>query len=119
VHCDVVVTEEFRDWYEGLLADEQLSVARVVGLLEELGIALPFPYSSGISGSRHSSMRELRIQHRGHPYRILFAFDPKRNAVLLVGGDKTGDSRWYEREVPKADRRFDIYLREWKSDEAL
>jgi len=49
-------------------------------------------------------MRELRIQHRGEPYRIFYAFDPRRVALLLLGGCKTGDDRWYERTIPRADR---------------
>ncbi len=63
---------------------------------------LPFPYSSGVNGSRHSAMRELRVQHRGRPYRVLYIFDPRRVALLLLGGDKTGDDRWYEKNVPLA-----------------
>jgi hypothetical protein len=51
-------------------------------------------------------MRELRIQHKGRPYRVLYAFDPRRTAILLIGGDKTGNSRWYSQFVPRAD---DIY----------
>jgi hypothetical protein len=59
-------------------------VGRVVDLLVEHGPALPFPYSSGIVGSRHRHMRELRIQHHGRPYRVLYAFDPRRAAILLL-----------------------------------
>ena len=95
--CEVVITEEFRQWFVLLPDDEQVSVAHMVDLLEDVGVELPFPYSSKIVGSRHGSMRELRIQHRGRPFRVLYAFDPARNAVLLLGGDKTGESRWYER----------------------
>lgn len=62
----------------------------VVRLLEEHGPSLRFPYSSGITGSKHSHMRELRIQHEGRPYRVLYTFDPRRTAILLIGGDKTG-----------------------------
>ena len=65
-----------------------------------LGIELKFPHSSGVSGSRYAHMRELRIQHQGRPYRVLYAFDPQRNAVLLMGGDKTGNEQWYETSVP-------------------
>jgi hypothetical protein len=54
-------------------------------------------------------MRELRIQHVGHPYRILYAFDPIRQAILLVGGDKTGDNRWYEKAIRLADKLFSEY----------
>jgi hypothetical protein len=55
---------------------------------------------------------ELRIQHAGEPYRVLYAFDPKRRAVLLLGGIKTGDDRWYEIHVPIADRIYRKYLAE-------
>jgi len=55
-------------------------------------------------------MRELRVQHKGRPYRILYAFDPRRVAILLIGGDKTGDDRWYDRYVPIADRLYEEHL---------
>ena len=55
-------------------------------------------------------MRELRIQHGGDPYRVLYAFDPLRSALLLIGGNKTGDNRWYEVFVPLADRLYDDHL---------
>ena len=108
---EVSVTDDFKAWYEDdLELDEQLSVERVVDMLMEAGPSLGFPYSSGISASRHGHMRELRIQHDGRPYRVLYAFDPSRMALLLLGGDKTGDNRWYEREVPRADRLYDEHL---------
>ncbi len=56
-------------------------------------------------------MRELRIQDAGRPYRVLYAFDPRRAAILLLGGDKTGEDRWYELHVPRADDLYDEYLR--------
>lgn len=61
-------------------------------------------------------MRELRIQHRGRPYRILYAFDPRRTAILLIGGGKTGDDRWYERLTPRADTIYDAYLDELRKE---
>ena len=57
---------------------------RVVELLAEHGPSLPFPYSSGIATSRHRHMRELRVQHEGRLYRVLYAFDPRRAAILLL-----------------------------------
>jgi hypothetical protein len=54
------------------------------------------PHCSGVESSLHKHMRELRIQHEGRPYRVLYAFDPRRTAILLIGGDKTGNDRWYE-----------------------
>lgn len=109
---EVIVTTEFAAWYENLSLSEQRSVIRVVGLLEERGVALEFPFSSGINGSKFSGMRELRIQHAGDPYRVLYAFDPIRQAVLLVGGVKTGKgNRWYDEAIRLADKLFDEYLR--------
>ena len=61
-------------------------------------------------------MRELRIQHEGRPYRVLYAFDPRRTVILLIGGDKTGNNRWYEDSVPLADAIYDRHLRELDGD---
>jgi hypothetical protein len=55
-------------------------------------------------------MRELRVQHQGRPWRVLYIFDPRRVAILLLGGDKAGDDRWYERNVPLADRLYDNHV---------
>jgi hypothetical protein len=55
-------------------------------------------------------MKELIVQCAGRPYRVLYAFDPRRCAILLLGGDKTGDDRWYENFVPEADRLYDEHL---------
>lgn len=96
--------------------DERVSVGRVVELLVEHGPALPFPYSSRIETSRHHHMRELRIQHAGRPYRVLYAFDPRRAAILLLGGDKSGNAQWYEEHVPRADTLYDEYLNELRRE---
>ena len=66
--------------------------------------------------SRHTHMRELRIQHEGRPYRILYAFDPRRTAILLIGGNKTDNNRWYEEQVPRADAIYDEHLRELENE---
>lgn len=105
-------TDEFGDWWQSLSESEQEDIAASVRLLEQYGANLPFPHSSGVKGSRHGHMRELRIQHKGRPYRILYAFDPRRVAILLIGGDKTGKNDWYERFVPVADNLYDIHLQE-------
>jgi hypothetical protein len=109
---EVVFTDEFENWWNGLSEAEQISVNATVLLLESQGVALGYPHSSKISASRHSHMRELRIQHEGRPYRVLYAFDPKREALLLIGGDKTGNDRWYEVFVPIADRLYEEHLKE-------
>jgi hypothetical protein len=111
VGFEVEYTEEFRAWYEDTLAiAEQRSVTRVVEMLEDAGPNLRYPHCSGIAGSKFQHMRELRIQHEGRPYRILYAFDPRRSALLLIGGDKTGDNRWYEKMVPLADAIYERHL---------
>ena len=103
---DVEYTDEFDAWWDELSVEEQLAVGRVEAMLESEGPNLPFPYSSAIRGSPHARMRELRIQYRGRPYRVLYAFDPRRTGILLLGGDKTGDGRWYVVNVPRADRLY-------------
>jgi hypothetical protein len=113
---EVEFTDEFGQWWNGLTEDEQKSIALSVRLLQEFGAALPFPHSSGIVGSKHSHMRELRIQHQGRPFRVLYCFDPRRAAILLLGGDKTGDNRWYEKHVPMADKLYDQHLREMEKE---
>ena len=107
---EVEYTDEFEAWWTTLNEGEQDAVAIAVGQLEELGPSLRFPYSSGVTTSRHDHLRELRVQHGGEPYRVLYAFDPRRMAILLVGGKKTGDDRWYDTFVPLADRLYDEHL---------
>ena len=107
---EVEFTNEFGEWWESLDAAEQDAVDVAVRLLEVKGPQLPYPYSSGIRTSRHGRMRELRIQHRGKPYRVFYAFDPRRTAILLLGGEKTGDDRFYETLVHRADELYDQHL---------
>jgi hypothetical protein len=110
--AEVLATGEFEEWFLGLSEAEQESVGAIVDLLEQKGVTLDHPHSSQVKGSRHGQMRELRIQHRGDPYRVFYCFDPRRQAVLLIGGAKGGDDRFYERMVPQADRIYDAYLQE-------
>jgi hypothetical protein len=107
---EVEVTDEWLAWFDGLTAAEQEELAASIGLLETKGPQLPFPYSSGVTSSRHSHMRELRTQIHGRPFRTLYAFDPRRVAILLIAGDKTGDDRWYDVHVPLADDLYDEHL---------
>jgi hypothetical protein len=114
--CEVEFTDEFEQWWDGLSGEEQEDISAVVGVLEEKGPALRRPYVGSIASSRHPNMKELVAQHAGRPYRILFAFDPKRHAVLLIGGDKTGNKHWYVEFVPQADAIFDEHLVGLKKD---
>jgi hypothetical protein len=110
VSWEIEHSDEFEVWWNGLTMEEQESVAASVELLAQRGPSLPFPYSTGIKSSRHGQMRELRVQHQGKPLRVLYAFDPRRTAILLLGGEKTGNDRWYEEFVPKADQMYDEHL---------
>jgi hypothetical protein len=112
----VEITDEFAAWWDDLIETQQEDVTAVVSLLEELGPKLPFPYSSGIENSKHSHMRELRVQSGGKPLRAFYAFDPRRTAILLIGGDKTGDDRFYEKMIPIADKLYDVYIAEIRKE---
>ena len=83
---DVEYTDEFGAWWGDLSEEEQVSLAASVQLLQERGPALGFPHSSGINGSKHGHMRESRTQHNRRPMRTLYAFDPRRSAILLIDG---------------------------------
>ena len=109
---EVEYTDEFGQWWNTLDDHEKETITARVLLLEKHGPTLRHPHSSGINTSRHDHMRELRIQHRGEPYRVLYAFDPRRVAILLIGGKKTGDDRWYDKFVPTADTLYDEHLAE-------
>ena len=111
-------TDEFGAWWNVLTVTEQISIDAHVRKLEQRGPNLPFPYSSGISGSRHAHMRELRVQSGGKPLRVFYAFDPRRSAILLIGGDKTGDKRFYEWMIPVADDLYDEHLAELDKEKA-
>ena len=109
---EIEFTDDFSGWWDGLTAEEQNSIADSVYVLQESGPALTRPQADTIRGSKYPNMRELRIQHQGRPYRVLYAFDPRRVGVLLIGGDKTGNNRWYEEFVPLADIIYTHHLNE-------
>jgi len=107
---EVEYTDEFEKWWLSLDEGEQKAIHASIRLLEERGPHLGHPHSSGIQDSSHSHMRELRKQYGGRPYRVFYVFDPRRIAILLIGGDKTGDDDWYEKFVPVADKLYDKHL---------
>lgn len=109
---DVEVSDEFRGWYLSLNQDERASVATCVEMLELHGPELGRPYVDTLNGSKFPNMKELRVQHHGRPYRILFVFDPRRNAYLILGGDKTGDRNWYIDAIRLADAIYAQHLKE-------
>ena len=109
---EVEFTDEFEQWWRQLSEAEQEAVAAGVQVLEQLGPGLPRPHVDTVNGSKHANMKELRSQCQGRPLRTFFAFDPRRCAILLIGGDKTGDGRFYEKMIPLADRLYDEHIKE-------
>lgn len=108
---EVEFTDSFEVWWNTLSETEQGQIDARVRLLMERGPNLGFPFSSQIKSSRFAEMRELRTQVSGEPLRVLYAFDPRRVAILLLGGSKSGEERWYEHHVPMADRLFEKHLK--------
>ncbi len=115
---DVEYTDEFEQWWDARTTEEQEDVAAKVLLLKKVGPLLPRPHADTIKGSRHPNMKELIVQHAGDPYRVFFAFDPRRVAILLIGGCKAGlgDERFYREYVPRADELYDEHLRTLKRE---
>lgn len=109
--AEVIALHEFRDWYLGLSDAEADQVTVSVERLAQLGIALPYPHSSEIRGSA-SAIRELRVAAGHSPLRVLYTFDPRRQAVLLLGGSKAGNKRFYREFVRRAEVIWQRYLEE-------
>ncbi len=105
----VEYTDQFRDWWDSLSVAHQRATNRLVDALMKAGVSLRYPYSSAIKTSRHAHMRELRVRTRP-PIRVFYAFDPRRHAILLIGGLKTDDKRFYEQQVRLADSLYDDHL---------
>ncbi|HET9406248.1 MAG TPA: type II toxin-antitoxin system RelE/ParE family toxin [Candidatus Sulfotelmatobacter sp.] len=118
---EVEFTTEFEVWWDKLSAEEQEDIDAGVELLEERGPTLGRPHVDRIHQSRHQNMKELRGKLGGKSdkeyLRVLFAFDPRRTALLLLGGDKTDDPSWYDRFVPIADDMFDKHLKELEQEQ--
>jgi hypothetical protein len=108
---EVEYTDQFGDWWDGLFREEQRIIRAAVSVLQERGPGLGRPFVDTVHSSRHPNMKELRPQ--ASDIRILFAFDPRRVAILLIGGDKSGRWReWYRQAIPMADRLYDEHLLE-------
>jgi hypothetical protein len=106
--------DKFAAWFEGLAEALQDEILAYVVVLRKYGPQLGRPYVDTVKESKFTNMKELRVQFRGDPWRILFAFDPNRAAILLIGGNKRGDKRWYKKHLPIADERFKQHLERLK-----
>lgn len=106
----VELLQEFVDWLATLPRDTQAAIGHDLDLLAARGPLLARPHADTVRGSRFSNMKELRTMHEGRQYRTFFAFDPRRRAIVMVGGDKTGDARFYARMLAEADALFARHL---------
>ena len=115
---EVVATDEFLKWWnDPKEVDDQCknAIYEAIELLEREGVSLRFPYQSNIEGSKYA-FRELRKSAGPHVLRIIYAFDRDRDAVLIIGGDKAGDNRFYEWIIPRAETIWEQYLREREAE---
>jgi hypothetical protein len=104
-------TDEIAAWITQLDYDAKETIYKNLLILRELGPSLGRPYVDTINKSKHKNMKELRVQNKKRLFRLFFAFDPDRNALLIIGGDKRGDKRFYQRMIPIADEIYDRYLK--------
>jgi hypothetical protein len=117
VAWSVKVTEEYAAWFTALIKEDLASavqVAQAVAALREEGPALGRPLVDRIQGSKIHHLKELRPGSAGRSeIRVLFAFDPTRSALLLLGGDKAGNwQRWYRQNIPVAEQLYLEYITE-------
>lgn len=109
-------TDEFVSWVRNLDEDAKEAILKRLIILKEIGHSLGRPYVDTVSESKHKNMKELRIQNKSRLFRIFFAFDPEQNIILLIGGDKVGDKRFYNKMIPLADKLYDKHLRKLRSN---
>lgn len=104
--------EAFEPEFDGFPPEAQDAILARALLLEREGPLLGRPHADTLTGSKHANMKELRCNAAGGVWRVAFAFDPDRQAILLVGGDKSGGSekRFYKQLIARADERFDRHL---------
>ena len=111
-------TDEFGEWWQDITEAEQEAIVAAVEFLEEHGPGLGRPFVDGVKTSRHKNMKELIP--RGKSIRILFAFDPMRNAILFISGDKRDRWRdWYRETVPRADDLYDEHLKQLRAEGSI
>ncbi|WP_202304654.1 type II toxin-antitoxin system RelE/ParE family toxin [Dryocola clanedunensis] len=106
----VLTTRCFDNWFDVQSEVLQDKTLHAIGNLQFMGPGLPRPYADTVKGSHFANMKELRIRHYGRPFRVFYAFDYSRQAILLCAGDKSKDKRFYESMIAIADREFIAWL---------
>lgn len=112
----VLLDDDFESWLLEQTQVVRVGIASRITLLAKAGPALGRPHVDTLAGSTLTNLKELRIQIQGDPWRVLFVFDPKRQAIILVGGNKRGDKRWYRKNIPIAEERYRRYLESTKGE---
>ncbi|NES22125.1 MAG: type II toxin-antitoxin system RelE/ParE family toxin [Symploca sp. SIO3E6] len=113
----ILFHKKFEEWLDTQTFALQRDIAAALLVLKEFGATLGRPYVDTLKGSSLPNLKELRVQHKGDPYRLLFAFDPQRKAIVLVGGNKAGEQRWYEKNIKIAEERFAEHLAQLEEEE--
>lgn len=114
---EILTSDIFDDWLSQLDDVDRGSVLAGLILLQEKGPQLARPYADTLEGSNITNLKELRIQSKGKPIRAFFVFDPKRNAIVLCAGDKSGDKRFYKKMIPIAESEYAKHLLTLEKDD--
>ncbi len=115
---ELILLDSFVTWFDEQEEDLRLRIFAHLDLLEECGPLLSRPYADTLKGLRIGNLKELRVKYRKSPIRILFAFDPKQQAVIILGDSKQGDKRWYDTNIPIAEQLFTEHIiKQRKADE--
>jgi hypothetical protein len=114
----VEIGDEFKPEFDELHEDVQTEILALARLLQQFGPQLKRPHADTLKGSRHANMKELRFNASDGVWRVAFAFDTKRKAILLVAGDKSGGGgmRFYRDLIQRADQRFSSHLARLKKE---
>jgi hypothetical protein len=113
----LIYLETFQGWLDAQTEDLQDEALAYLELLKERGPLLPRPYADTLKGSKVPNLKELRFSFNGAPIRILFIFDPKQQGVIILGGDKSGDKRWYDTNIPLAEKLYAAHLEKQKKED--
>ncbi len=113
----LVYLDEFANWLGAQEQSLKLRTLAYLELLKERGPLLGRPYADTLKSTQITNLKELRVQHKSEPIRILFAFDPKQKAVIILGGSKQADKRWYDVKIPLAEKLFFEYLERQRNED--
>lgn len=109
--------EPFKEWWDTLERDLKKALLKQIGFLEHYGPHLSRPYADTLHDTTIANLKELRLKYQNQPYRIIYAFDPKREALLLIGGNKASSKRWYKQMIPKAEAIFNAHLQALREEQ--